>query len=98
MWRSLRIVSVATLLATATMLTFAIQSLPLGAQSVQGAPARRSAAPLRVKASTKTAATPKEPIKAKPISFNNEIEPLLTRAGCNTGSCHGAQYGKGGFK
>src|SRR3954452_21113816 len=34
----------------------------------------------------------------KPISFNNDIEPILTRAGCNQGSCHGSQFGKGGFK
>ncbi|HZP82467.1 MAG TPA: DUF1549 domain-containing protein, partial [Chthonomonadaceae bacterium] len=33
-----------------------------------------------------------------PIGFANEIVPILTRAGCNQGSCHGSQYGKGGFK
>lgn len=32
------------------------------------------------------------------ISFNNDVEPILTRLGCNQGACHGAQYGKGGFK
>src|SRR5579871_252951 len=32
------------------------------------------------------------------VSFNNEVEPILTRLGCNQGACHGAQYGKGGFK
>jgi hypothetical protein len=30
--------------------------------------------------------------------FRNHIEPMLTRAGCNSGSCHGALAGKGGFK
>ena len=34
----------------------------------------------------------------EPISFANHIEPLMTRAGCNMGACHGAQHGKGGFK
>ena len=34
----------------------------------------------------------------KPVSFDNDIVPILTRAGCNQGACHGAQYGKGGFK
>ena len=34
----------------------------------------------------------------KPISFTNEIVPILTRSGCNQGSCHGSQYGKGSFK
>ncbi len=33
-----------------------------------------------------------------PVSFNNDVVPILTRAGCNQGTCHGAQYGKGGFK
>jgi hypothetical protein len=31
-------------------------------------------------------------------SFRNEIIPLLTKIGCNSGACHGALAGKGGFK
>jgi hypothetical protein len=31
-------------------------------------------------------------------SFRNHIIPTLTRAGCNSGSCHGALAGKGGMK
>ena len=34
----------------------------------------------------------------KPISFLNQVEPILTRRGCNQGACHGSQFGKGGFK
>ena len=30
--------------------------------------------------------------------FRTHVEPVLTRAGCNSGSCHGALAGKGGFK
>jgi len=33
-----------------------------------------------------------------PVSFNREIVPILTKFGCNAGSCHGAQHGRGGFK
>jgi hypothetical protein len=33
-----------------------------------------------------------------PVSLRLEVEPVLTKAGCNMGACHGAQYGKGGFK
>ncbi len=33
-----------------------------------------------------------------PASLRLEVEPQLTKAGCNAGACHGAQYGKGGFK
>lgn len=32
------------------------------------------------------------------ISFHLDIMPVLTRSGCNTGSCHGAARGKDGFR
>src|SRR5213078_1925720 len=31
-------------------------------------------------------------------SFRNHIIPLMTKIGCNSGACHGALAGKGGFK
>lgn len=31
-------------------------------------------------------------------SFRNHVIPALTRAGCNSGACHGALAGKGGLK
>ena len=31
-------------------------------------------------------------------SFRNHVEPVLTKAGCNSGACHGALAGKRGFK
>src|SRR6185503_5368450 len=34
----------------------------------------------------------------RPISFVNDVIPVLTRAGCNSGTCHGAAVGKNGFK
>jgi hypothetical protein len=33
-----------------------------------------------------------------PVSFVHEVVPLLTKAGCNQGACHGAAVGRGGFK
>jgi len=33
-----------------------------------------------------------------PISFEKDVMPVLTRTGCNTGSCHGAARGKDGFR
>lgn len=36
--------------------------------------------------------------KSSPPSFRHNVEPILTRAGCNSGACHGALAGKGGFK
>lgn len=31
-------------------------------------------------------------------SFRNHVQPVLARQGCNSGACHGALAGKGGFK
>jgi hypothetical protein len=31
-------------------------------------------------------------------SFMNDVQPVLTRSGCNSGGCHGAAAGKNGFK
>jgi len=33
-----------------------------------------------------------------PFSFTNDVIPLLTKVGCNSGACHGALAGKGGMK
>jgi hypothetical protein len=33
-----------------------------------------------------------------PVNFNREVVPILTKAGCNSGACHGTQHGRGGFK
>ncbi len=32
------------------------------------------------------------------VSFVRDVMPVLSRAGCNAGTCHGAESGKGGFK
>lgn len=32
------------------------------------------------------------------VSFANHVVPILTKLGCNSGACHGALAGKGGFK
>src|SRR5262245_15457978 len=31
-------------------------------------------------------------------TFRNHVLPVLSKAGCNSGACHGALAGKGGFK
>src|SRR5436190_21558183 len=35
---------------------------------------------------------------AAEISFTNEVEAVIAKAGCNLGTCHGNATGKGGFK
>lgn len=32
-----------------------------------------------------------------PVDFDTQIMPVLTKAGCNAGACHGAAAGRGGF-
>jgi len=36
--------------------------------------------------------------KTAPWSFRNHVQSVLTKAGCNSGACHGAAAGKNGFK
>lgn len=33
-----------------------------------------------------------------PVSFGHDVMPILAKAGCNSGACHGAASGKRGFK
>ncbi|MBI3464594.1 MAG: DUF1549 domain-containing protein [Planctomycetes bacterium] len=39
-------------------------------------------------------------LAATPVApdFDTEVLPVLTKAGCNAGACHGAAIGRGGFK
>ena len=41
--------------------------------------------------------TVKDATVDRPISFKLDVMPVFMRAGCNTGSCHGAARGKDGF-
>jgi hypothetical protein len=36
--------------------------------------------------------------KLLPLSFRNDVLPVMTKMGCNSGPCHGAAAGKNGFK
>ena len=38
------------------------------------------------------------PASAQTPSFVNDVEPILTRLGCNQGSCHGKGSGQNGFR
>ena len=64
-------------------------------------PIKDGAATLQVRFGGRMAAakvTVQDSSKPVPVSFNNDIVPIFTRYGCNGGSCHGSQYGKGGYK
>jgi mono/diheme cytochrome c family protein len=47
--------------------------------------------------STEIAVTVKDAEKPRPVSFQLDVMPALTAAGCNTGSCHGSARGQDGF-
>ena len=34
----------------------------------------------------------------RPIHFANDVAPIFTKLGCNSGGCHGKSTGRGGFK
>src|SRR5581483_7667531 len=56
---------------------------------------------LKVKFEGKTLIVPIKVQKAKqerPISFKLDVVPVFSKAGCNSGACHGASRGKDGFR
>ena len=79
------------MLALACCLTVAVGA---SASSGGGGSAARSAA-LRPVASHATPRIRRAVIA--PVSFRNQVIPVLTKAGCNSGACHGAAAGKNGF-
>jgi len=55
---------------------------------------------LRVKFKGRTVAVPVSVERSgmnESISFTKDVMPVFTKAGCNTGGCHGASRGKDGF-
>jgi hypothetical protein len=65
------------------------------------APAADGTATLRVRYAGQSATVPvtvHKATEAEPLRFRNDVLPVLTRAGCNTGKCHGAASGKDGFR
>ena len=37
-------------------------------------------------------------VSEAPVSFRNDVVPIFSKASCNSGGCHGALAGKGGFR
>ena len=65
------------------------------------APAADGAATLTVAHAGRTVAVPVTvagAAAAEPLRFRTDVLPVLTRAGCNTGKCHGSASGKDGFR
>jgi hypothetical protein len=56
---------------------------------------------IRVALGDKSATVPVEVTnmkEAQPVDFIRDVNPVMTKLGCNAGACHGAKEGKYGFK
>jgi hypothetical protein len=56
---------------------------------------------LKVKYAGRTLTVPVKVAQARverPVSFKLDVMPVLMKAGCNTGACHGSSRGKDGFR
>jgi hypothetical protein len=65
------------------------------------APAAAGSVDVTVRVGARSARVPvvvKDIDKVAPVSLANDVEPIFTKIGCNQGTCHGQQNGKGGFK
>lgn len=65
------------------------------------APVADGSATLQVKYANHSGSVPVTVTRATvadPLRFRTDVMPVLTRAGCNTGKCHGAASGKDGFR
>jgi hypothetical protein len=64
-------------------------------------PVADGATELKIKFQGKTVSVPvkvESAQSARPISFVLDVMPVLTKAGCNAGGCHGSSRGKDGFR
>ena len=63
-------------------------------------PVKDGTTELRIALAGKSIALPvtvKDATVDRPVSFKLDVMPVFMKAGCNTGSCHGAARGKDGF-
>ncbi len=92
--------SVRDLTATAR---FTVSPPEIAAVNAHGVavPRSRGSARLRIAAGGQTAELPltvKSLESAAAVSFRLDVAPVLSKAGCNQGACHGNLNGKGGFR
>ena len=64
------------------------------------APRKAGSTTITIRAGGHAASVPVEVGNAgrRPVSFANDVMPLLAKYGCNAGACHGSASGKKGFK
>jgi len=64
-------------------------------------PVRNGTGVVRVEIGGKTISAPVDVadiVDAQPVDFIRDVNPVMTKLGCNAGTCHGAKEGKVGFK
>lgn len=63
-------------------------------------PVKAGTGVVKVSAGGHTIAVPVrvQSVARPPISFVRDVAPILSKSGCNAGTCHGAAKGKNGFK
>jgi hypothetical protein len=66
--------------------------------SLKGSPVFRFAIALALVVACSSSADAEGEVVPRRWDFRNDVLPVLSKAGCNSGACHGALAGKGGFK
>ncbi|MEO7317710.1 MAG: DUF1549 domain-containing protein, partial [Chthoniobacteraceae bacterium] len=64
-------------------------------------PLKNGAGTLQIELGGQTATVPVEVAaiaEVQPVDFIRDVNPVMTKLGCNAGTCHGAKDGKFGFK
>src|SRR5687768_3157376 len=79
-----------------------VPALPIVKRDSEGffVPAKSGATTVTVSAAGRTVSVPVQvkSVSNPPVSFVREVMPVLSRSGCNIGTCHGSVKGKNGFK
>lgn len=83
--------------------TYSVEPAGIVRVSTQGdvRPAGKGSAVITVQDGSRTASVQvsvRDYDESRPLHFRNDVEPLLTRHGCNAGGCHGKASGQNGFK
>ena len=81
-------------LLRSSLMFLALVALGVGLRAAPPEPAQNSEKALTLP----SPGVPGEGSKPKPINFANQIVPIFTKAGCNSGGCHGKSGGQNGFR
>ena len=75
-----------------------VRVTPGGRVAAAGQRQHRDHRPLRRQHRRRSPSRPRACDENLPINFGNQIVPIFTKLGCNSGGCHGKASGQNGFK